>query len=216
MREEGLRQLNGGVVDGAGCGCTRSLRPEGERQEDGNTHGTHEGPQVGIRAWTLEPWVQTPASPSSSQFPAYKLEVVTLPTQRVVRFLAAPLLQLPVAVHKAQCPGVSLAGSKHTSLLSTSGPSWHPLFLLGMCSPSSQSVLSDCHLFWKPPIALVLSMGSPPLCQALRLVLLSSQSPQQSGLLGAGWETAHSPASASALPRGSSSLRFPPTSPKSS
>lgn len=117
-------------VDGAGCGGL-SLGSQGERGEDGSSH---EGPQAGIRAGTLEPWVQILASSSSPQFPACTLEVVTLSTQRTVGFLAAPLLQLPEAAHKAESSGVSLAGSKHMVPHPPPGLPVIPSFCLG-CAP---------------------------------------------------------------------------------
>ena len=148
-------------VDGARCGGLGSLGSQGERGEEGSLH---EGPQAGIRAGTLEPWVQILISSSSPQFPAYTLEVLTLPTQRAVVFLAAPLLQLPEAAHEAESSGVSLAGSRH---MVPHPPPGFPIIpsvwdvrpttsvrLLGLPAP---------HLFCKPPFTLGQSTGSPPL-----------------------------------------------------
>lgn len=118
-------------VDGAGCGGLGSLGSQGKRGEDGSSH---EGPQAGIRAGTLEPWVHILACSSSPQFPAYTLEVVTLPTQRAVGFLAVPLLQIPEAAHKAESSGVSLAGSKHMVPHPPPGLPVIPSFCLG-CAP---------------------------------------------------------------------------------
>ena len=125
-------------VDGARCGGLGSLGSQGERGEEGSLH---EGPQAGIRAGTLEPWVQILVSSSSPQFPAYTLEVLTLPTQRAVGFLAAPLLQLPEAAHKAESSGVSLAGSRHMVPHPPPGFPLIPSFCLG-CAPHHLSQTS--------------------------------------------------------------------------
>ena len=148
-------------VDGAGCGGSGSLGSQVERGEDGSSH---KGPRAGIRDGTLEPWVQILTSSPSPQFPAYTLEVVTLPTQRAARFLAAPLPQPLEAAHNAKYAGVSLAGSKHVVPRPPPGlpviPSvWdlRPTTLVRLIG------LSPPHLFCKPPFALGQSTGSPPL-----------------------------------------------------
>lgn len=115
-------------VDGAGCGGSGSLGSQGERGED---RSSHKGPRAGIRDGTLEPWVQILTSSPSPQFPAYTLEVVTLPTQRAARFLAAPLPQPLEAAHNAKYAGVSLAGSKHVVPRPSPGLPVIPSFCLG-------------------------------------------------------------------------------------
>lgn len=149
------------AVDGAGCGGSGSLVSQGERGED---RSSHKGPRDG----TLEPWVQILTSSPSPQFPAYTLEVVTLPTQRAARFLAAPLPQPLEAAHNAKYAGVSLAGSKHVLPRHLRASLLSPLSVWDVRHTTLVRLigLSPPHLFCKPPFALGQSTGSPPLCWA--------------------------------------------------
>lgn len=72
--------------------------------------------------------------------------MVTIPTQSVVKFLVAPLLQTPEVAPKAHSPGISLTASEHTQPLPSSGHACYLLFLLGTCQTvtSSGSLLLPC------------------------------------------------------------------------
>lgn len=114
------------AVDGAGCGGSGSLVSQGERGED---RSSHKGPRDG----TLEPWVQILTSSPSPQFPAYTLEVVTLPTRGQLGSWQLPCpnpWKLPIMPSMLVSPSLALSMCS----LATSGPPCYPLFLFGMCA----------------------------------------------------------------------------------
>ena len=78
--------------------------------------------------------------------------MVTIPTQSVVKFLVAPLLQTPEVAPKAHSPGISLTASEHTQPLPSSGHACYLLFLLGTCQTvtSSGSLLLPLSSPWAP------------------------------------------------------------------